>query len=1069
MRLFREPAKNATFPDIERRILELWQKESAFERQEELRKDAPAFHFYDGPPFATGLPHYGHLLAGTLKDIVPRYWSMRGKSVDRRFGWDCHGLPVENEIQKSLKLGGSAEIKAFGIGNFNEACRGIVDRYTAEWERTVLRMGRWVHFQGGYRTMDPSFMESVWWVFKQCFDKGLIYEGYRVQPYSPKLSTPLSNFEVNQGYKDRQDPSLTVTFPLLDDPDGASLLVWTTTPWTLPSNLAVAVGPDIEYVKIRHEDKFWWIAHSRLSAYFDEKKVEILETKKGTELAGRRYQPIFGYTPKLSENQYTLLLADFVSVDDGAGAVHIAPSFGEEDFQLGQAEGLGHWDPLDADGKFTGLVPEWQGREAKDADKDIIAHLKKAGRVFKHETFVHSYPHCYRTGAPLLYRAMRTWFLGLDRPVTSAEGVTKTLKQWMIDSNQEITWVPEHIKNGRFGKWLDGARDWNLSRNRFWGTPIPVWKSEAGELLCVGSIEELARLSGRDPASITDLHTHFIDEIEIRTKDGVNFDPKGTLYRRTSEVLDCWFESGSMPYAQSHYPFENAEHFDERFPADFIAEGLDQTRGWFYTLTVLGAALFQKPAFKNVIVNGILLAEDGQKMSKSLRNYPDPNLILEEIGADALRMYLIDSAAVKGEELRFSESGVREVVRSVLLPLWNSVSLFTTYHNADSSKGQLSWTPGQDLSSITLTGMDRWILGELQALLEAVEREMSAFRLYNVVPEVVRFVDSLTNWYIRRSRRRFWKSQDDGDKTAAYATLYRVLTDFAKVLAPFLPFVSEEIWQMLVAEVDPSAPRSVHHCDMPRADESLKDPTAVSSMALARRIVELGHLQRQKEGVNLRKPLSELEIFVPTAAEKAEVEAVADLIRDELNIKTVHVTEKAELFAIKVKPNFVPLRKDFEKAALSEKIKQVNKLTPSEVEALVAGGEIDGLRREHLLIEEDSSHLGSLDTATKRSFLGKGLVLLTDFEMTPELRIEGLSRELQSRIQARRKELGLEVTDRVAVTVRSQSQDIAQVIEVHGAYLREEVQADALVFEPSSSTGDLVIETIPVEISLKKV
>ena len=680
---FREPEKNASFPEIERRILKLWDDTRAFERQEELRRDAQPFHFYDGPPFATGLPHYGHLLAGTLKDIVPRYWSMRGRKVDRRFGWDVHGVPVETEIQNSLNLAGLAEIKAYGVDRFNEACRSIVLRYTGEWEKTVRRMGRWVHFEGGYRTMDPTFMETVWWVFAECFRKGLIYEGYRVVPYSPKLATPLSNFEVNQGYKDRQDPSLTLKFFLEGDPseaapehEPAALLVWTTTPWTLPSNLAVALGAEIEYVKLRSEGAVYWIARPRLAAFFDEKKIEIIETRKGSELAGRKYQPLFPYTPKLSEKQYTLLLADFVSTEDGAGAVHIAPSFGEEDFQLGAAEGLGLWDPLDADGRFTELVPDWKGQEAKEADKSIIAALKERGLVFKHDTLVHSYPHCYRTGAPLLYRAMRTWFLGLDRPVTSAEGVTKSLKQWMIDSNQEISWVPAHIKDGRFGKWLEGARDWNLSRNRFWGAAIPVWKADDGAMICIGSIEELARLSGRDPATITDLHTHFIDSIELRTHDGKTFDPTGTVYRRTSEVLDCWFESGSMPYAQLHYPFEKADGFDALFPADFIAEGLDQTRGWFYTLTVLGAALFQKPAFKNVIVNGIILAEDGQKMSKRLRNYPDPNQVLESLGADALRMYLIDSAAVKAEELRFSEAGVREVVRAVLLPLWNSVSLF---------------------------------------------------------------------------------------------------------------------------------------------------------------------------------------------------------------------------------------------------------------------------------------------------------------------------------------------------------------------------------------------------------
>ncbi|HQF55884.1 MAG TPA: isoleucine--tRNA ligase [Fibrobacteria bacterium] len=1061
---FREPEKNPSFPSLEGRILKFWETTRAFERQEELRKDAPPFHFYDGPPFATGLPHYGHLLAGTLKDIVPRYWSLRGRSVDRRFGWDCHGLPVENEIQKSLNLAGQAEIKAHGVDKFNEACRSIVMRYTGEWEKTVLRMGRWVHFQGGYRTMDPSFMESVWWVFKTCFDKGLIYEGYRVQPYSPKLSTPLSNFEVNQGYKDRQDPSLTLKFFLENDPDGGALLVWTTTPWTLPSNLAVALGADIPYVKLRSEGHVYWIAEPRLAAYFDPKRIEILETKKGSELAGLRYKPLFGYTPKLSDKQYTLLLADFVSTEDGAGAVHIAPSFGEEDFQLGASEGLGLWDPLDADGRFTDLVPDWKGQEAKEADKAIIHALKEKGLVFKHETFVHSYPHCYRTGAPLLYRAMRTWFMGLDRPVTNSDGVTKTLKQWMIDSNQEITWVPGHIKDGRFGKWLDGARDWNLSRNRFWGTAIPVWKAEDGDMICVGSIEELARLSGRDAATITDLHTHFIDSIELKTNDGKTFDPSGKVYRRTSEVLDCWFESGSMPYAQLHYPFEKADGFEALFPADFIAEGLDQTRGWFYTLTVLGAALFQKPAFKNVIVNGILLAEDGQKMSKSLRNYPDPTLILEQIGADALRMYLINSAAVKAEELRFSETGVREVVRSVLLPLWNSLSLFTTYHNADRAKGQLSWDPSAPLSSLQLSELDRWILAELQDLLATIEREMEGFRLYNVVPEVVKFIDSLTNWYIRRSRRRFWKSTDDGDKVAAYATLHRVLKDFAVVLAPYMPFVAEEMWQILVAEIDPSAPRSVHHADMPKPDESLKDEVGIRRTHLARAIVELGRSLRSANDLKVRQPLATLTVVPRSDESEADILAMKDVILEELNVKALAVDrEESHLVSLSARPNFKTLGKRLG-PALKTVGDALKTLSQDDLRQAADGKTISVAGHE--LSPEDLL----IDRATKGDLVvlaAPQATVALDPKITPELRRECMARELQARIQARRKDMDLSVTDRVAVVVKADSDEVAQVVAEFGAALSEEVQADSLRFE-KASTDDARIEGVSVGIEVAK-
>jgi isoleucyl-tRNA synthetase len=1009
---FREPEKNPSFPGLEGRILKFWDATRAFERQEEIRQGSTPFHFYDGPPFATGLPHYGHLLAGTLKDIVPRYWSLRGRSVDRRFGWDCHGLPVEAEIQKSLSLAGQAEIKAFGVDKFNEACRSIVMRYTGEWEKTVLRMGRWVHFQGGYRTMDPSFMESVWWVFKTCFDKGLIYEGYRVQPYSPKLATPLSNFEVNQGYRDRQDPSLTLKFFLENDPDQAALLVWTTTPWTLPSNLAVALGADIPYVKIRSEGSVYWIAQPRLGAYFDEKKIEVLETKLGSELAGRKYKPLFGYTPKLSEKQYTLLLADFVSTEDGAGAVHIAPSFGEEDFQLGAAEGLGLWDPLDADGRFTDDVRDWKGQEAKEADKAIIQALKEKGLVFKHETFVHSYPHCYRTGAPLLYRAMRTWFMGLDKPVTNPDGVTKTLKQWMIDSNQEITWVPGHIKDGRFGKWLDGARDWNLSRNRFWGTAIPVWKAEDGGMVCVGSIEELARLSGRDPATITDLHTHFIDAIEIRTADGKTYDPSGKVYRRTSEVLDCWFESGSMPYAQLHYPFENSEGFDRLFPADFIAEGLDQTRGWFYTLTVLGAALFQKPAFKNVIVNGILLAEDGQKMSKSLRNYPDPGIILEQIGADALRMYLIDSAAVKAEELRFSEPACGKWCAPSCCRCGIRFPCSAPTTNADRAKGQLSWDPSASLSSLALSELDRWILAELQDLLATIESEMEGFRLYNVVPQVVRFIDSLTNWYIRRSRRRFWKSTDDGDKVAAYATLHRVLKDFAVVLAPYMPFLAEEIWQILVAEVDPSAPRSVHHADMPRPDESLKDAQGIRRTHLARAIVELGRSLRSSNDLKVRQSLATLTVVPRSDEAAADVLAMKDVILEELNVKELVVErDESHLVSLSARPNFKTLGKKLGPAlkAVGEALKTLSQeqlREASEGKTIsVCGHELSG---EDLLI----------DRATKGDLVVLAAAEATvalDPKITPELRRECMARELQARIQARRKEMDLAVADRIRV------------------------------------------------------
>ena len=591
--MFRSPDKNQSFPEMEERILKLWEGDDSFQLSVKNRPVDKPFVFNDGPPFATGLPHYGHLLAGTIKDIVPRYWTMKGYRVERRFGWDCHGLPIENIIQDKLALHTVKDITNFGVDKFNDACRAGVFTYTKEWRKTVARMGRWVDFDNEYKTMDLSFMESVWWVFKQCFDKGLIYQGYRIQPYSPALATSLSNFEVNQAYKDRQDPSVTLAFqleaphhvgdlhaPSTKEESDEQMLVWTTTPWTLPANMAIALHPDLDYTLVRHEGKKYWIAEARRTAYFPEPKAkkgeatppaatEVLKTCKGRELAGRRYKPLFEYMEYTNDKQYTLLMADFVSADDGAGAVHIAPSFGEEDFQLGQREGLSLFDPLDADGKFMDVVPEWKGIGAKDADKSILQHLKAQGRVFKHETMVHSYPHCWRTDVPLLYRAQKNWFLSLEKPLTDAHGVTKTLKDWMIHCNRQINWVPEHIKGGRFGKWLDGARDWNLSRNRFWGTCIPIWLAEDGDMLCVGSVDELCALTG---TKVVDLHKHIIDPLVIKTKDKKTFAADGKEYRRTPEVLDCWFESGSMPYAQRHHPFENADSFDANFPPDFIAE-----------------------------------------------------------------------------------------------------------------------------------------------------------------------------------------------------------------------------------------------------------------------------------------------------------------------------------------------------------------------------------------------------------------------------------------------------------------------------------------------------------------
>ena len=1039
---FRELSKGESFAQIEEKILKLWSKDSSFEKSLENRKDGKPFSFYDGPPFATGLPHYGHLLAGTIKDIVPRYWTMKGHKVPRRFGWDCHGLPIESIIQNQLNLAGVDEIKKFGIDNFNEACRGAVLKYTDEWRKTVNRMGRWVDFDNDYKTMDTNFMESVWNVFKQCWDKGLIYKGYRVQPYSPALATPLSNFETNQGYKDRQDPSITLIFPLKER-KGESLLVWTTTPWTLPSNLAIAVGETIDYVLIDG----CWIAESRANAYFKEPKITA--KCKGKDLAGLHYEPLFRYAED-QPKRYTIYTAPFVSTEDGTGAVHIAPSFGEEDFVLGQELGLGLFDPLDAEGKFTDKVPQWQGIGAKDADKSIIAFLKEQGRVYKHDTIVHSYPHCWRTGVPLLYRALSTWFMKLDAPVAG-----KSVKEWMLHCNQQIEWVPDHIKNGRFGKWLENARDWNLSRNRFWGTPIPVWLSEDGDMICVGSIEELKKLSGVD---LKDLHKHFVDNIEIKAN--------GKVYKRTSEVFDCWFESGAMPYAQNHYPFENAESFDKTFPADFIAEGLDQTRGWFYTLTVLAAALFQKPAFKNVIVNGIILAEDGSKMSKSKKNYPDPNELIERTGADAIRLFMINSAALKAEELRFSEEGVKQIVKSVMLPLWNAVGFFISNHNADSSKGQLKWKPTDPWKSDN--ELDLWLIAVLQDLSKKIEAEMAAYKLYAVVPIILSFVDDLTNWYVRRSRRRFWKSDNDSDKNYAYATLYKALVDFSKILAPFLPFLAEEIYQILVREANPSAPISVHLADYPAFNAELSNEKLVRRMQLVRGVIEKGRSIRSAREIKNRQPLQTLTL-VPHSQEAKEVaEAMQDLILEELNVEDLHFAhDDSELAKISAKPNFAGIKAkgtEYAKnmkaisAAISalnaDEIKDIQNgktapvgaycNTPLQVDAscLMIVRDV----AEGLAVEADAHYTAALD-----------------LKITPELRQSCMARELVNRIQNRRKDMDLQITDKIEIALRCDA-DLQAAAEKYKIYILEETQAVSLSNDGTGEWVDANIEGKDIQI-----
>ncbi|HKO94271.1 MAG TPA: isoleucine--tRNA ligase, partial [Polyangiaceae bacterium] len=754
------PATDFQLPRIEQEILAFWQREGIEQKSLAAESDK-AFVFYDGPPFATGLPHYGHLLAGTIKDIVPRYWAMQGCAVERRFGWDCHGLPIESLTENELGLHSKADIEAYGVPKFNAACRAGVLRYTAEWEKTVKRMGRWIDFVNDYKTMDPSFMETVWWVFKQLWDKGLIYEGFRIQPISPMLGTPLSNFEVAQGpqerdpvtkkegHKRRQDPSLTIRFKLEDE--DASLWAWTTTPWTLPSNLALAVHPDVIYAKVRVNEtgEVAYIEPGRLEDYQARKRIgettELLRVR-GSELLGRPYQPLLPYFAKYVTREdgsrwcFKVVAADYVTTDSGTGIVHQAPAHGEDDYQTGLREGLPVIRPMDLTGIFDERVWDFKGQFAKDADKHIAHKLKEQGSLVDQDTIVHAYPHCYRTDQPLLYMALSTWFMKVE-----------AIRDRLVENNKSVHWVPDHVGAGRFGNWLENARDWNLSRNRFWGTPIPVWRNEEdpSDLVCIGSTAELEELAGLPKGSIKDLHRETIDAITFPSRKT----PKGRM-RRLEEVFDCWFESGSMPYAQNHYPFDasKVKYVEQNLPADFIAEGLDQTRGWFYTMHVLATALFDRPSARNVIVNGLILAADGKKMSKRLKNYPNPNDVIDNFGADALRAYLINSAVVRAEPMRFGKDAndtsgecVKETVRLVVLPLWNAYNFLATYAIAD------GYTPSAADLELRPSGLlDRWILSRVQHFLLEMKAEYEDYELSNLVPAFVRLSDELNNWYIRR-------------------------------------------------------------------------------------------------------------------------------------------------------------------------------------------------------------------------------------------------------------------------------------------------------------------------------
>ncbi len=1034
-----EPNKKESIPEREERVLAFWKSDKVFEKSVDERRECRYFSFYDGPPFATGLPHYGHLLTGTIKDAVLRFKTMQGYYVPRRFGWDCHGLPVENEIEKTKELSGAGAIEAFGIGAFNEECRKIVLRYTEEWKHTVSRMGRWVSFENTYHTMDLSFMESVWWVFGQLYQKGLIYEGFKVMPFSARLGTPLSNFEANLNYKEVDDPSLTVQMQLVDEPETA-LLVWTTTPWTLPSNLAVMARPDMEYVKVKEKKsgRDFILAASRISHYFkNPEEFEILEQFPGSSLEAKRYEPLFPYfAAKAQQKAFRVIMEESVGSDEGTGLVHSAPAFGEVDFFACAREGIELVNPIDHNGKFTQEVPDFAGLFVKDADKDIIRRLKQEGKVFHHGQIRHRYPFCWRSDTPLIYKAVSTWFVAVEK-----------IKERMIDCNEQIRWVPDNIKHGRFGKWLENARDWAISRNRYWGTPIPIWRSEDGEILTISSIKELEEKSGQ---KITDLHRHFIDDLEIMQN--------GKVFRRVSEVFDCWFESGSMPYAQEHYPFENKDAVDRCFPADFIAEGLDQTRGWFYTLTVLAAALFDKPAFKNVIVNGIILAEDGQKMSKRLKNYPEPSFVINQYGADAVRLYLLSSPAVNADDLRFSERGVELVLRQVLIPFWNAFIFLSTYTKI------YDWQPESESFRAPKAEIDRWILSLLQKLVKDVDQGMDNYQLNRAVEPFIGFIDQLTNWYIRRCRSRFWTEEATQDRREAFETLYTVLLTLTKISASFVPFISDAIYLQLKHK---NAPESVHLCNFPSYEEIQRDETLEKEMGYAQEVVSLGHGLRKEHKIKVRQPLSKAYIISANAEILESLRAKEHLIADELNVKHIEFkSDETAFVSIVAKPNFRVLGKKVGKWMNAAQV-AIQNLPQAHLEPLLKGGTAE------IILENETFILTPEDVGLERK-VKEGLVAATSGEITialdtalnEDLLLEGLARELVNKVNTMRRDGGFSVTDRIVIALKTTDR-VKEAFKLHSDYIQHEVLATHVHFDCEEGTEwDLNGELATIGISL---
>lgn len=1025
-------------------IAQFWRQEQVFQQSLQQTAKLPPYIFYDGPPFATGLPHHGHFVASTIKDVVPRYWTMQGYHVMRRFGWDCHGLPIEYEIDKKLGMSTQEAIAKLGIAGYNQECRSIVQRYVSEWQVSIERLGRWVDFDNDYKTMDIWFMESVWWVFQQLWQKGLIYKGFKVMPVSTALSTVLSNFEANANYQQVQDPAITIRFKLCDE--DASLLAWTTTPWTLPSNLAIAVGADIDYVKVydTEEHLTLYLAKARLPEYAKSHSLEVLAELPGNALVGHRYEPLFPYfQDKAEAGAFVVFGSDYVTADNGTGLVHMAPAFGDEDYQAMTAAGLDVLVcPVDMAGIFSDEVTDFAGQGVKQADADIIRYLKRSKALYQQDVIEHSYPFCYRSDTPLIYRAIESWYVA----------VTK-IKDQLIAANEKVHWVPEHIKHGRFGNWLKDAKDWAISRNRIWGTPLPVWVNNVtGQTKCFGSIAELAEASGQ---SIEDLHRESVDPIEF-SQPG-----EQGIYQRIPEVLDCWFESGAMPYAQLHYPFANQDKFEQGFPAAFVSEGLDQTRGWFYTLMVLATALYDKPAFKNVIVSGMVMAEDGKKMSKRLRNYTPPDEIMETYGADPLRLYLISGNLLKGEEQRFSHTGVREMGRRVLLPWYNAFKFLNTYARLD------QWSPTQHACD-KYQLLDKWLLSRLQTLKVRITKEMSAYRLYNVMPALFDFIEELTNWYIRLNRSRFWSEGLTANKLSAYTALHQTIYELCLIMAPFTPFLAETIYRKLL-QLDQQAakdkPISVHLCRFPKVATDKVDERLESVVRLMQEVILLGRQERERQSVHLRTPVRTLTIIHKDQALLDDVIQLEDILRHELNVKAIHYSTAEDKFVtLYAKPNFPVLGKRLGKRMRSFQ-QAIEQLSHAQIEQLHLQGHINlaGENFTSTEIQIFREPKAGIDCVTN-----KVISIVLDCQLDDDLIAEGRARELIRLIQKTRQASGCQVTDRIQLSY-SGDQYLLQIMHKHSDYICGETLAIEIKnrkLDDSDKVFDYTIDQYSIQLAV---